>query len=135
MSVRAFRKREPPFQHLRLHAQQPRLLRAIQIQATRLVAVAHAERNEAHACEIAFVQRKEIPAGLRVQILHHRHRRFADEREAARAGSALASRPDLHPAGTRQWRRSENSRTPASPRWPDSASAAAHNRARRASSA
>ena len=51
---------------------------------------AHAEGHETDTLQGAGVQRKEIPPGLRIQILHHRHRGFTDERKAACAGTAFA---------------------------------------------
>jgi len=49
----------------------------------------NAERNEAHIFQIVFPQRKKLVSRLRIQILHHRHRCFTDERETTRAGTAL----------------------------------------------
>ena len=63
--------------------------RAIEIKAARIVAVAHAERNDLDPLHEAFLESKRIAPRRRVQILVNRQRRFPDERETAGAGEPL----------------------------------------------
>ena len=82
------RKGEPAGQQLGLHAQQARLLRPVQIQATGYVALAHAQRHHVHARQLLGAQAIELAPGLGIQVLHHGHGGFADQRKPARAGIA-----------------------------------------------
>ena len=80
----------PLLQRAGLDAQQARLLRAVQIQAARLVAVPHAKRDDlARSFISGAVQPVKIPARLAVQIIRDRQRGFADEFKSARAGGAF----------------------------------------------
>src|SRR5258708_3913840 len=75
--------------HLRPDPEQPRLLRPVQIQATRLIAFMHAKRYEIHALEVPCVQPEEFATSLAIQVLHNWKRGFADQCKAACAGRAF----------------------------------------------
>src|SRR5262249_9225383 len=81
-------EREPSRQQLRVRSQQTRLLRAIEIEATGLVTLPDAKRNEADAGQVFVAEPKKLAARLRIEILHDRHRRFANKGESPGAGGA-----------------------------------------------
>src|ERR1041385_1139303 len=67
----------------RIDTKQARLLRFVQIQATRVIPCAHAERNKMQIRDRFGIQIVKLAPRRRVEILDDRQRSFANERKTA----------------------------------------------------
>jgi hypothetical protein len=72
-----------------IHSKQARLLRAIQVQATRVIAIFDPHRNERDAFQFFLIERERVAAFRAFKSFSTGKRAFADERETARTGASF----------------------------------------------
>ena len=77
-SIHRVDERKPAGQRLRAHPEQSRLLREVEVEAVRLIAVAQPERHEAHVLQDLFVEVvKILPVGGVVHVVNDGDAGFA----------------------------------------------------------
>src|ERR1041385_1092081 len=78
------RKRKSSDQQFWLYAQHPRLLWAIEIQTTRVIAVVDSHGHGGNSLQIAFGQAEKFATGYCIQILHYGNRSLSEQRKPSR---------------------------------------------------
>src|SRR5581483_4479820 len=81
----------PALQSVRIHSQQARFLRPIQVEATRVISIAHTKLDERNSFQIGRVKAVKITPRLAVQSIRDRQGGFAQQCEPASARGSPGS--------------------------------------------